>query len=116
MDGDELVRRLNCIAVNAIREAQVAKGRGELPWLDDDWRRMDMISRILDLHDPVDGDLVREHMPLSTAYQAPKNAALDGLGAKLDAALSGIDLREAEITDAVTQSPQVNRPKIGKLQ
>jgi hypothetical protein len=111
--GDELVRRLNCIAANAIREAQIAKGRGDLPWLDDDWARMDMISRILDIHDPEDLDLSREHMPLATEYQAPKNVKLDQLGKLLAEALENpiLDEPEPEVTDSVTQT---KRPALTK--
>ena len=77
--GDELNRRLNTIAVNAVREAQIAIGRGDRPWIDDDWRRANMISQILALVKIEDIDNLREHYPLTSSVQAPKNEKLDSV-------------------------------------
>jgi hypothetical protein len=112
LQGEELRRRLNCIAVNALREALIAKGRGDMPWIDDDWRRCDMISQILDLHELDTVDRLNEHYPLVSSYQAPKNAALDELGEALAKALSGDE--PTQITDGVTATVNTTRPKVGK--
>lgn len=104
--GDELTRRLNTIATNAIREAQIAKGRGHLQWCDDDWRRCNMIGQILNLTDLLDivGD--EEHYSLVSPFQAKKNVALDLLESKLADALANIpyEAEDREITDSVTQA------------
>ena len=89
--NDELVRRLNTIAANAVREAQVALGRGHLPWIDDDWRRMDMVSKILNLHTFEAVNAAYEHQPLVASAQAPRNEKLDGLEAKLADALNNFE-------------------------
>lgn len=101
--GDELTRRLNTIATNAIREAQIAIGRGDRPWIDDDWRRANMIAQILNLVQLKEVDLLREHYPLTAPVQAPKNDRLDGIEKKLADALAIIDEPDPEITDSITQ-------------
>jgi hypothetical protein len=113
LDGEELTRRLNTIATNAIREAQIALGRGDYPWIDDDWRRQHMISQILDLTRVDQIDAGREHYPLNAPFQAPKNPRLDVLEAKLADALAGLD-SEIEPTDSITRSPaaKTTRPKL----
>lgn len=94
LNGDALTRRLNTIATNAIREAQIALGRGDKPWVDDDWRRSNMISQILNLAQLEEIDVMREHYPLTASVQAPKNSQLDIVEKKLAEAL------EVEIEDA----------------
>jgi hypothetical protein len=94
LNGDALTRRLNTIATNAIREAQIALGRGDKPWIDDDWRRSSMISQILNLAQLEEIDVMREHYPLTASVQAPKNSQLDMVEKKLAEAL------EVEIIDA----------------
>jgi hypothetical protein len=89
LQNEELNRRLNTIALNAVREAQVALGRGHMPWIDDDWRRMDMISKVLNLHTfEHEVEAVFEHHPLVAPVQAPRNEKLDGLETKLADALN----------------------------
>jgi hypothetical protein len=108
LSGEELNRRLNTIAANAIREAQIAIGRGHLQWCDDDWRRMNMISQILNLANLADIDGGAEHYSLVSPFQARKNPGLDLLESKLADALANIPFeRDEEITDAVTQTPVV---------
>ena len=117
LTGEELHRRLNTIAVNAIREAQLALGRAHIQWCDDDWRRCNMVAQILYLT-PLEGiDGNAEHYSLVSPFQAPKNKALDQLESKLADALAGIGYRDddAEITDSVTQRPAPKRngsPKV----
>lgn len=77
LTGEELDRRLNTISVNAIREAQVALGRGDQPWIDDDFRRQRMIAEFLKLHEVEDSDRAAEHYPLVAHIQAPSNPAVD---------------------------------------
>ena len=116
LQGEELNRRLNTIAVNAIREAQIAIGRGHLQWCDDDWRRSNMIAQILNLTQLEGIDGSTEHYSLVSPFQAPKNPRLDSLESKLADALAALPLIGAnpeddeQITDGVTQ----RRPKVGK--
>ena len=107
LQGEELNRRLNTIATNAIREAQIAKGRGHLQWCDDDWRRCNMIGQILNLTELADINGGEEHYSLISPFQAKKNPGLDLLESKLADALANVPfgLDDAEITDAVTQAP-----------
>lgn len=110
LTGEELNRRLNTIAVNAVREAQIAIGRGHLQWCDDDWRRMNMISQILNLTDLSDINGGVEHYSLISPFQAKKNPSLDLLESKLADALANIGFEdEPEITDAVTQAPVLSK-------
>lgn len=111
MTGEELTRRLNTIAANAIREAQIAKGRGNWPWIDDDWRRANMIAQILDLHTFDKIDVNVEHYPLTSPAQAPKNELLDRIGNQLAEALSRIpdEEEDPQITDSVSSRPKVTR-------
>lgn len=95
LNGDALTRRLNTIATNAIREAQIALGRGDKPWLDDDWRRSNMISQILNLAQLEEIDVMREHYPLTASVQAPKNSQLDMVEKKLAEALE-VEIEEAQ--------------------
>jgi hypothetical protein len=97
LNGEELNRRLNTIAINAIREGQIAKGRGHLPFIDDDWRRANMISQILDLVDLEMIDNSHEHFPLSLPMQAPKNPRLDGIEGKLADALLNLPIEEEPV-------------------
>ena len=97
MTGDELNRRLNTIATNAIREAQIALGRFDKPWIDDDWRRANMIAQILQLAQVSEIDPGREHYPLTASVQAPVNKALDNIEKKLADALMGVDEPEVEL-------------------
>lgn len=96
LNGEELTRRLNTIATNAVREAQIAIGRGDRPWIDDDWRRSNMIAQILNLVQLKDVDLLREHYPLTAPVQAPKNDRLDGIEKKLADALLAVDAEFAD--------------------
>lgn len=112
MTGDELTRRLNTIAINAVREAQIAIGRGDYPWVDDDWRRQHMIAQILELVRIESIDGAREHYPLTAPYQAPKNPQLDQIGAKLVEALAGLPLEESEqSSDPASQGRRSRAPK-----
>lgn len=95
LNGDALTRRLNTIATNAIREAQIALGRGDKPWVDDDWRRSNMISQILNLAQLEEIDVMREHYPLTASVQAPKNSQLDMVEKKLAEALE-VEIEEAQ--------------------
>ena len=109
LTGEELKRRLNTIATNAIREAQIAKGRGHIQWCDDDWRRQNMISQILDLTDLHDIDGSVESYALVSPFQGNPNPSLDLLESKLADALANIPFeRDTEITDSVTQTPKRN--------
>jgi hypothetical protein len=100
LHGDELIRRLNTIATNAIREALIAKGRALMPWIDDDWRRQAMIAKILDLHMSEEIERGIEHYPLTSQAQAPRNPALDGLETKLADALNLYDANEEKRDEA----------------
>ena len=97
LTGDELNRRLNTIATNAVREAQIAIGRFDKPWIDDDWRRANMIAQILQLAQVSEIDLGREHYPLTSSVQAPANPRLDNIEKKLADALMGVDEPEVEL-------------------
>ena len=115
MSGEELNRRLNTIAVNAVREAQIALGRAHLQWCDDDWRRMNMIAQILNLSRLEDIDGPVEHYALVAPFQAPKNPRLDGLESKLADALANLPPpEERQKADALAQSrPKFPRPGSG---
>lgn len=56
--------RLRAIAINAIREARIAYGRDDKPWIDDDAARMDVVFQTLFLTEleAIDGSM--EHFPL----------------------------------------------------
>ena len=97
LTGDELNRRLNTIATNAVREAQIAIGRFDKPWIDDDWRRANMIAQILQLAQITEIDPTREHYPLTSSVQAPANPRLDNIEKKLADALMGVDEPEVEL-------------------
>lgn len=103
LNGEELTRRLNTIATNAVREAQIAIGRGDRPWIDDDWRRSNMIAQILNLAQLKDVDLLREHYPLTAPEQAPKNDRLDNIERKLADALMVVDLEIDEEASAAVK-------------
>lgn len=77
LTGEELNRRLNTIALNAVREAQIAMGRGEQQWCDDDFQRQQIIADTLKLHDIGLEDRAAEHYPLVSIVQAPKNPKLE---------------------------------------
>lgn len=106
LNGDDLTRRLNTIAVNAIREAQIAIGRIDKPWIDDDWRRSNMIAQILQLVPLNDIDQRSEHYPLTSSVQAPANPRLDSIEKKLADALLGVD----EIIDAPLEESSLKLP------
>lgn len=103
LQGEELTRRLNTIATNAVREAQIAIGRGDRPWVDDDWRRSNMIAQILNLVPLRDVDLLREHYPLTAPVQAPKNDRLDNIERKLADALMAVDAEISEESSAAVK-------------
>ena len=57
--------RMRSISTNAVQEARVAKGRGNMPFLDKDSRIQDMIERLLhELTDAKSVDTSVEHYPL----------------------------------------------------
>jgi hypothetical protein len=116
LNGDALTRRLNTIATNAIREAQIALGRGDKPWIDDDWRRSSMISQILNLAQLEEIDVMREHYPLTASVQAPKNSQLDMVEKKLAEALE-VEIEEAQsiIKTAKLAPVQTNTPNNSKV-
>ena len=111
LHGEELNRRLNTIAVNAVREAQLAMGRAHIQWCDDDWRRMNMVAQILYLTPLEDIDGAIEHYSLVSPFQGKKNPALDLLESKLADALANLPPvnEDQEITDSVTQAPSPRR-------
>jgi hypothetical protein len=116
LNGDALTRRLNTIATNAIREAQIALGRGDKPWIDDDWRRSSMISQILNLAQLEEIDVMREHYPLTASVQAPKNSQLDMVEKKLAEALE-VEIIDAQniIKTAKLAPVQTNTPNNSKV-
>lgn len=89
--NNELRKQLNTIAINAVREAQILKGRGHLPWVYDDFTRQEAITSLLDVVDLTNVDTQVEHYPLTSALQAPKNPAVDAAVSLLADALNGIE-------------------------
>ena len=89
--NSELKKQLNTIAINAIREAQILKNRGHLPWVYDDFTRQEAITALLDVVDLVAIDETREHFPLTATMQAPANPQVDTAVAELNKILNGED-------------------------
>lgn len=90
--NSELKKQLNTIAINAIREAQILKGRGHLPWVYDDFTRQEAITSLLDVVDLTQVDTQIEHYPLTSSVQAPSNPAVDEAVAKLSDVLNGVEI------------------------
>lgn len=88
--NNDLRKALNTIAINAVREAQILKGRGHLPWVYDDFTRQEAITSLLDVVDLTNIDVNTEHYPLTSSVQ-PKNPAVEAAVSKLADVLNGVD-------------------------
>ncbi len=73
LTGDDLSQRLETIAINAIIAAQIAKGRGHLPWIDDDTHRKNLIASYLNLVNVEQIPTEAYHYQVVSQKQAPKN-------------------------------------------
>ncbi len=73
LTGDGLTQRLETIAINAIIAAQIAKGRGHMPWIDDDTHRKALIAGYLNLASTEQIPTEAYHYQVVSQKQAPKN-------------------------------------------
>ena len=76
MSNYDRANRLRAIATNAVREARIAYGRDDKPWIDDDAARAENIFQMLFLTELelVDGNM--EHFPLVPKGQPQIEAAV----------------------------------------
>jgi hypothetical protein len=76
MSNYDRANRLRAIATNAVREARIAYGRDDKPWIDDDAARAENIFQMLFLTELelVDGNM--EHFPLVPKSQPQIEAAV----------------------------------------
>ena len=88
---DAIALRLETIAINAIVAAQIAKGRGHLPWLDEDTRRKSVIAGYLNI--PATDEIQAEnyHYQVVAQTQAPKNPKIEAIEKTLADALNVAD-------------------------
>jgi len=91
--NEVIENRLRAISINAVREARIAFGREDRPFLDDDASRTEMIFQLLHLVTLDQINETNEHYPVVAKIQAPKNAKLE----KVEKILSeiGTDYRTA---------------------
>lgn len=68
--------RLRAIATNAVREARIAYGRDDRPWIDDDAARVENIYQTLFLTELEQVDGLSEHFPLAPKAQPQINEAV----------------------------------------
>jgi hypothetical protein len=73
-EGFDRDSRLRAIAMNAIREARIAFGRGDDPFSDDDSLRMNSIYSLLHVQEKIDP--AYEHFPLTNKDQSASSPAL----------------------------------------
>lgn len=76
MSSYERNNRLRAIAINAVREARIAYGRDDRPWIDDDAARADNIFQTLFLTELEHVDGTVEHFPLVPKSQPAINEAV----------------------------------------
>lgn len=74
---DAIENRLRAISINAVREARIAFGREDKPFLDDDAARTEMIFQLLHVVTLDQINETAEHYPVVSKIQAPKNAKLE---------------------------------------
>lgn len=75
--NEVIENRLRAISINAVREARIAFGREDRPFLDDDASRTEMIFQLLHLVTLDQINETNEHYPVVAKIQAPKNAKLE---------------------------------------
>lgn len=86
--GDALTLRLETIAINAVVAAQIAKGRGHLPWLDEDTRRKSIIAGYLNIPAAEEIQAENYHYQVVAQTQAPKNPKIEAIEKTLADALN----------------------------
>lgn len=91
LTGDTLSLRLETIAINAIVAAQIAKGRGHLPWIDDDTHRKTVISSYLNLVMAEQIPADEYHYQVVSQTQATKNPKIEAIEKTLADALNEQD-------------------------
>lgn len=96
--GEALALRLETIAINAIVAAQIAKGRGHLPWIDEDTRRKSIIAGYLNI--PAAEEIQQEnyHYQVVAPVQAPKNPKIEAIEKTLADALNVIDEEPVKVS------------------
>ena len=77
LTNEVIENRLRAISINAVREARIAFGREDRPFLDDDASRTEMIFQLLHLVTLDQINETNEHYPVVAKIQAPKNAKLE---------------------------------------
>lgn len=95
MTGDALALRLETIAINAIVAAQIAKGRGHLPWLDDDTHRKSVIASYLNLASTEQIPTEAYHYQVVAQKQAPVNQDVQAAERMLADVLNAADAEPA---------------------
>jgi hypothetical protein len=95
MTGDALALRLETIAINAIVAAQIAKGRGHLPWLDDDTHRKSVIASYLNLAAIEQIPSEAYHYQVVAQKQAPVNQDVQAAERMLADVLNAADAEPA---------------------
>lgn len=104
--------RLRAIASNAIREAMIAYGRGDKPFLDDDARRMDVIFNLLHVSEVAMPEMPQyEHYPLAAPVQADHNPALQQVANILEQLPADF---EAKFEKAINADGKAIRPTLKK--
>jgi hypothetical protein len=73
LSGEGLALRLETIAINAIIAAQMAKGRAQMPWIDDDTHRKSVIASYLNLASTEQIPTEAYHYQVVSQKQATKN-------------------------------------------
>lgn len=88
---DAIALRLETIAINAVVAAQIAKGRGHLPWLDEDTRRKSTIAGYLNIPSIEEIQPDNYHYQVVSQVQAPKNPKIEAIEKTLADALNVVD-------------------------
>lgn len=91
LNNESLALRLETIAINAVVAAQIAKGRGHLPWIDEDTRRKSIIAGYLNI--PAAEEIQQEsyHYQVVAPVQAAKNPKIEAIEKTLADALNVAD-------------------------
>ena len=91
LTGEGLALRLETIAINAIIAAQMAKGRAQMPWIDDDTHRKSVIASYLNLASTEQIPSEAYHYQVVSQKQATKNPDVEAAERMLVDALNAAD-------------------------
>ena len=95
LTGEGLALRLETIAINAIIAAQMAKGRAQMPWIDDDTHRKSVIASYLNLASTEQIPTEAYHYQVVSQKQAPKNPDVEAAERMLADVLNAADAEPA---------------------